>query len=137
MYKCICKKRDGSLFCYLNFGFAAEADRTRSRSKNRFRVSFRYIQFQTSSPIQLSLCTHSASSQQDLGSLSVDCLSLDHSVVVTGRSGLLGHNQNAQQTNKQKKTHKHYRRCRAYWSHAELHQPTQYRYLLRICSVTL
>lgn len=132
MYKCICKKRDGSLFCHLDFSFAAEADRTRSRSKNRFQVSFRYIQFQTSSPIQLSLYTHSASSQQDLGSLSVDCLSLDHSVVVTGRSGLLGHNQNAQQTNKQ--TNKHYRRCRAYWSHTE---PTQYRYLLRICSVTL
>lgn len=134
MYKCICKKRDGSLFCHLNFSFAAKADRTRSWSKNRFQVSFRYIQFQTLSPIQLSLYTHSASSQQ--GSWIALCglfvtgsfCSSDRQVWITWTQP----ERTTKQTNKQKTAQTLYacRRCRAYWSwalnhrwiHTELHQ---------------
>lgn len=110
MYKCICKKRDGSLFCHLNFSFAAKADRTRSWSKNRFQVSFRYIQFQTLSPIQLNLYTHSASAQQ--GSWIALCglfvtgsfCSSDRQVWITWTQP----ERTTKQTNK--KTHKHYTR---------------------------
>lgn len=109
MYKCICKKRDGSLFCHLNFSFAAKADRTRSWSKNRFQVSFRYIQFQMLSPIQLSLYTHSASSQQ--GSWIALCgLFVTGSFCSSDRQVWITWTQPERTTKQTKKPHKHYTR---------------------------